>query len=92
MNPQERIVNYWWLVQALIPGQGGFPLFKSNGLLDSALDGVVFIRKYFHIVWVDVVTRCLPMLENGRSNTGLEFFDPGTKGLGSLATHYKMIN
>ena len=29
-------------------------------------------------MWVDVVTRCMAVLENGRSFTGLVFFDPGT--------------
>ena len=72
--------------------QGGFPLFKRNRLLDSALDGVVFVRQYFYIVWVDVVTHCLAMLENGTSITGLVFSDPGRKGPGGLATHYRMIN
>ena len=67
-------------------------MFKRNRLLDSALDGVVFVRQYFYIVWVDVVTHCLAMQENGRSIIGLVFSDPGRKGPDSLTTHYRMIN
>ena len=44
----------------------GMVSFVSIGLPDSALDGVVFIRLYFYIVLVDVVTRGLAVLENGR--------------------------
>ena len=58
----------------------GMVSFVSIGLPDSALDGVVFIRLYFYIVLVDVVTRGLAVLENGRNITGLVFFDLGTKG------------
>ena len=38
-------------------------------------------------MWLDVVTRCLAILElkNGRGITGLVFFDPGVKGPGGLA-------
>ena len=53
-------------------------MFKRNRLLDSALDGVVFVRQYFYIVWVDVVTCGLVMLKDGRNIRGLVFFDPGT--------------
>ena len=35
----RRPVLNWWLVQALMPIQGEFLLFKSNGFLDSGLDG-----------------------------------------------------
>ena len=38
------------------PIQRRFPLFNSNGLLDSTLDGV---NTYFYIVWVDIVTSSL---------------------------------
>ena len=38
------------------PIQRRFPLFNSNGPLDSTLDGV---NTYFYIVWVDLVTSSL---------------------------------
>ena len=68
------------------PYSGRVSFVNSNGLLDSALDGVVFVRCYFYIVWLDVVTRCLAMLENGRGITGLVFFYPrANKGPGGPA-------
>ena len=39
-----------------IPTPIRFPLFNSNGPLDSTLDGV---NTYFYIVWVDLVTSSL---------------------------------
>ena len=68
-------------------------MFNSNGLPDSALDGVVYLLfvVYFYIVLVDVVTHGLAVLENGRNITGLVLFDLGTKGSGyrDLATGIK---
>ena len=57
----------------------GMVSFVSIGLPDSALDGFFFVRYYFYIVLVDVVTHGLAVLENGRNITGLVFFDPGSQ-------------
>ena len=53
-------------------------MFDSNGLLDAVLYGVTFLRiVLLHCVGL-YVTRCMTVLENGRSFTGVVFFDPGT--------------
>lgn len=45
------------------------------GLLDVVLDGVISVSKNFSIVWIDVMTPCLAVLEIIRRFRGSEFFD-----------------
>ena len=52
-----------------------YKVMAMAGLLDVVLDGVIFVSKNFSIVWIDVMTPCLAVLEIIRSFRGSEFFD-----------------
>lgn len=59
----ESLELHWYKVMAMA------------GLLDVVLDSVIFVSRNFNIVWIDVMTPCLAVLEIIRSFRGSESFE-----------------